>query len=265
STLDASTTNSYGITVNANTGAQNNYAAEFLGGNVGIGTTSPFSTLSVAGNGYFAGNVTATNIIATGTLSVAGLTSLTSASTTQLTVSNSAWLGIAGGVVGIGTTSPFAKLSVQGDGYFAGNITASNITATNTLAVGGLSSLNGGYIATGSSTIVGNATTTGTQGVGSLFINNSLFSNLLGTGLSDIGGVLSSVWTQSGANIYNNTGGNVGIGTTSPFSTLSVAGDGYFSGNLTSAGNVTLGTNSANTVSVNGLINTSLIPNQNIT
>ena len=51
SALNASTTNSYGLTVNANTGATNNYAAAFLGGNVGIGTTSPWGLLSVNPNG----------------------------------------------------------------------------------------------------------------------------------------------------------------------------------------------------------------------
>jgi hypothetical protein len=38
-------TNSYGLTVNTQTGATNNYAAAFLGGNVGIGTTAPTAAL----------------------------------------------------------------------------------------------------------------------------------------------------------------------------------------------------------------------------
>lgn len=42
-------TNSYGLNVNAATGATNNYAAIFNGGNVGIGTTSPGALLSVNG------------------------------------------------------------------------------------------------------------------------------------------------------------------------------------------------------------------------
>src|SRR5205085_1578923 len=40
----------YGLTVNAPTGASSNYAAEFLGGNVGIGDSSPAALLTV-GNG----------------------------------------------------------------------------------------------------------------------------------------------------------------------------------------------------------------------
>jgi hypothetical protein len=48
SALNASTTNSYGLTVNANTGAGNNYAAQFLSGSVGIGTSTPYFRLTVA-------------------------------------------------------------------------------------------------------------------------------------------------------------------------------------------------------------------------
>lgn len=40
-------TNSYGLTVNAQTGATNNYAAAFLGGNVGIGVTGPTAFLDI--------------------------------------------------------------------------------------------------------------------------------------------------------------------------------------------------------------------------
>lgn len=42
--------NSYGLTVNAQTGATNNYTAKFLGGNVGIGLSAPLSTLDVSGS-----------------------------------------------------------------------------------------------------------------------------------------------------------------------------------------------------------------------
>ena len=52
------TTNGYGLTVNAPTGATNNYAAEFLGGNVGIGTSSPQSLLTVLGTAGTTPNAT---------------------------------------------------------------------------------------------------------------------------------------------------------------------------------------------------------------
>jgi hypothetical protein len=52
----ASTTNSYGLAVQANGNAVNNYAAEFLGGNVGIGTTSPGTLFSIQSIANFATN-----------------------------------------------------------------------------------------------------------------------------------------------------------------------------------------------------------------
>lgn len=49
STLSSTVTNSYGLNVAATTGATNNYAAAFTGGNVGIGTAAPAATLDVQG------------------------------------------------------------------------------------------------------------------------------------------------------------------------------------------------------------------------
>ena len=86
-------------------------------GNVGIGTTSPASLLSVQGNGLFSGNVSLANLTATGTMNVLGLTTLVNASTTQISVSNTAYFPGSGiwnssGNVGIGTTTPSSLLDV---------------------------------------------------------------------------------------------------------------------------------------------------------
>jgi trimeric autotransporter adhesin len=43
-------TNGYGVQVNAPTGATNNYAATFMGGNVGVGVLSPATRLEIAGS-----------------------------------------------------------------------------------------------------------------------------------------------------------------------------------------------------------------------
>lgn len=48
--FNASTTNSYGLAVFTSAGAANTYSAIFNGGNVGVGTTSPFSKFSISAN-----------------------------------------------------------------------------------------------------------------------------------------------------------------------------------------------------------------------
>jgi fibronectin-binding autotransporter adhesin len=56
----ANTTSGYGLSVNAPTGATTNYAAQFLGGNVGIGDSAPTQKLTVT-NGIIQDKVTAFN------------------------------------------------------------------------------------------------------------------------------------------------------------------------------------------------------------
>ncbi|MES2014646.1 MAG: hypothetical protein V4437_02405, partial [Patescibacteria group bacterium] len=59
-------------------------------GNIGIGTTSPFSLFSVAGNGFFNGDLTAANVTATGTLSVSGAATLATSLNGPLQANNGA-------------------------------------------------------------------------------------------------------------------------------------------------------------------------------
>lgn len=99
--------NSYGLVVNAQTGATANYAAAFMGGNVGIGSMSPAGRLDVAGTvnayQYFTGYGSATTP-GYGTYG-AGLyydgsgVGLSTSSTERMRI-------LSGGTVGIGTSSP---------------------------------------------------------------------------------------------------------------------------------------------------------------
>ncbi|MBI1957008.1 MAG: hypothetical protein HYS44_00925, partial [Candidatus Niyogibacteria bacterium] len=101
-------------------------------GRIGIGTTSPYATFSVAGAGVF-----------TGTLNVSELSTFGNASTTRLTVTNDVWLAASGGNVGIASSSPWGLLSVNpnalGTGvpsFVIGSSTATNFIATNGGRVG---------------------------------------------------------------------------------------------------------------------------------
>ncbi|NDE66434.1 MAG: hypothetical protein EB049_07090, partial [Actinobacteria bacterium] len=92
-------------------------------GNFGIGTTSPWRTLSVNGSSDLGNNALAGNFTATST--VASI--FPYASTTALTVSSGAFFPSNGvwnssGFVGIGTTSPYAALSVAGASGVVANV-----------------------------------------------------------------------------------------------------------------------------------------------
>ncbi len=234
-------------------------------GNVGIGTTSPFAKLSVAGDAYIGGNLTAT-----GTLNVTGLTTLgnailtsatttnffattasstnlfaSNASTTLLSVSGTAFFPGSGiwnssGNVGIGTTTPGAKLTVSG-----GDIQLDNNRYLTALRADSTS-----------------------QQIFALDSNNDLIINrgsiVAGQASSVIFGIGSNKVLQfrSSSNIsllsISESSGNVGIGTTTPGSKLSVAGDAYIGGNVTATGTLsvtgltTLGNASTTVLSVSG-------------
>jgi hypothetical protein len=50
-----------------------------------------------------------------------------------------------------------------------------------------------------------------------------------------IAGAPTGNWTSNGTNVWR-TGGNIGVGTTSPFAALSIVGTGYLTGALTASG-----------------------------
>jgi hypothetical protein len=111
-------TNSYGITVNAATsGATNRYAAQFLGGNVGFGDTTPSALLTVGSGDLF--QVNSTGNISTTVSTGVGLTiTNTGSGNTALfndSASDSSPFVIDNlGNVGIGIATPLAKVHISG-------------------------------------------------------------------------------------------------------------------------------------------------------
>lgn len=112
---------------------------------------------------------------------------------TNVTISNSGSTVTISASSGGGAGNSFGKaFEINAAGYLAPTTTITTL-------------FNNGFVSQASSTIVGNATTTGMQGVGSLFINGSRFTGLLGSGLSNTGGAL----TVSGLTTSNFTSPNV--------------------------------------------------------
>ncbi len=190
------------------------------------------------------------------------------ASSTQIGSGDSSKIVIRGdtgyeGFTGIGTSSPFAKLSVAGGAYIGGNLTATGTlavsgatTLSSTLNVTGLSTLssltlgtlngplqaNAGVVSATSSigVLYGGTGLTTAPTYGQLLVGNASGGyTLTATSSLGISSGGSSPWTTVGSDIYYSTG-NVGIGTSSPFARFSLAGDAYIGGNIVATGTLAL-------------------------
>jgi hypothetical protein len=214
-------------------------------GNIGIGTSSPFAKLSVVGDSYFAGNLTAT-----GTLAIQGNSTSTFGGSINLTSGCFAVNGVCLANLSLSDVAYWDSLqnrwaTSSSDSWLATK-TTDNITqgSTNkyfsdTLARNALSSTATGLSYT---------PTTGALSLASGYMIP------LSASTTEWSNKVSSQWTANGPHVYFNTG-NVGIGTTSPFAKLSVLGDiistqnGYFGGDITMT----------NTASHVGFVNTSQV------
>ncbi len=182
-----------------------------IAGNVGIGTTSPWAQLSVNPNGI------------TGPSFVIG-----SSTRTDFIVTNS-------GEVGLGTTVPNPNGDETRLNVFAPSGRRAALSITGNLADADATVQADIVFAAASNTGSGNTRIALIRAATSGSTANNRGSYLVFATRPDAGGAGSVAERMRIDNV-----GNVGIGTTSPFAKLSVAGDAYIGGNLMATGTVSL-------------------------
>ncbi len=206
----------------ASTTQSNPVVASFIGGNVGIGTTSPFTTLSVNGSGFFGGNVTASNITATGTLQALNILATGSTTLQNFTAVNA--------TTSQATTTNLALTSLSSALLYANG--QGSIIGTSTLAVnvGG----------TGSTTLGGLLTGNGTGAVTSASVSAPLSFSGTTLSISQAGASSNGYLSSTDWNTFNNKISSTSLSGTFPIAYNSSTGAITFSG-LSTSTNLTAG------------------------
>lgn len=220
-------------------------------GNVGIGTSSPGQALSVQGDGLFSGTVRIANLVATGTVQIGTLSGLAGVNSGTLYSVSTSTLNIGGNA---GTASTFETSRTINGVAFNGSqditVTAASSTllldnntfsGNNTFTVLPTLGTLSGLVAGNSGTLYQIATSSVALGFGlsgtiaTLGTNQSLSiaTSSLYSGIQGQVPYFSDVNTISAApSLFLAANGNIGIGTTSPYSLLSISNNLNTSANL---------------------------------
>jgi hypothetical protein len=278
-TVNSGTNGQFAYYAADGTAVSGNSVLDFANSNIGIGTTSPYAKLSVVGQivgEYFtATSTTATSTIA-GSLTVGTgvgdsffqigsdsnlwtLSYLTSDNSFRISSStdgssNVAFTIVKGGNVGIGTTTPFATLSVNPiagkalNRFYVGSTTETNLIVTNSGAVGigtqtpaamfdffgaHTTGIGLGRFKSNGGTAQFTLDTTGAGDSAMRFNDNGSTVGAVGS-FHATGNVAITDSTLGIERLSVGSTGNVGIATTSPHQKLTVNGNVYVAGFITS-------------------------------